>query len=65
MSQQVVKLARRDSENRTRENVFDGGATTSGRIDKRRLQLDSPRRVGLKSHPHEILTVVGDGLSAG
>jgi len=30
-----------------------------------RLQLDSAHRVGLKSRPHEILTVVGDGLSAG
>jgi len=26
-----------------------------------RPQLDSARRIGLKSHPHEILTVVGDG----
>ena len=47
------------------QNVFDGGATTSGHIDEWRPQLDSAYRIGLKSHPHEILTVVGDGLSAG
>jgi len=65
MCQQVVKFAQRNSEIRTWENVFDGRATTSGRIDKWRPQLDSACRIGLKSHPHEILTVVGDGLSAG
>jgi len=65
MCQQVVKCAQWNSENRTRENVFNGGATTSGRIDKRRPQLDSARQIGSKSHPHEILTVVGDGLSVG
>jgi len=30
-----------------------------------RPQLDSAHRIGPKSYPHEILTVVGDGLSAG
>jgi len=47
------------------ENVFNGGATTGGRMDKRRLRLDSARQIGLRSHPHEILTLVDDGLYGG
>ena len=65
MCEQVVKFAGRNSENRNQENVFNGGDTTSGRKDKRRAQLDSARRIGLRSHPQEILTVVDDGLSGG
>jgi len=42
------------------ENVFNGKATTSGRMDKRRPRLDSPRQIGLSSHPHEILTLVDE-----
>jgi len=47
------------------ENVFNGGATTGCRMDKRRPRLDSARQRGLMSHPHEILTVVDDGLYGG
>jgi len=40
------------------ENVFNGGATTSGHMDKRRLQLDSGHRICLGSHLTNLLTVV-------
>ena len=53
MGDKVVGLEFRKSEKW--ENVFNGRATTGGRMDKRRLQLDSKRQIGLKSHPHEIL----------
>jgi len=43
----------RNSENRNPENVFNGGGTTGGHMDKRRPQLDSARRIGLRSYPHE------------
>jgi len=65
MCEQVVKFAGRNSENRKGENVFNGGATTSGRMDKGRPQLDSARQIGLSSHPHEILTLVDHCLSGG
>jgi len=35
------------------ENVFNGGATTSGHMDKRRPQLDSAHQTGLESTPYE------------
>jgi len=35
------------------ENVFNGEATMSGRMDKQRPQLDSARQIGLRSHSHE------------
>ena len=40
------------------ENVFKGGATTGGRMDKRRPQLDSAHRIGLRSLLKNLLTVV-------
>jgi len=33
------------------ENVFNGGATTSGRMAERRPRLDSAHRIALRSHP--------------
>ena len=42
------------------ENVFNGGATTSGRMDKWRPRLDSARRICLGCMSHEVLTVVVD-----
>jgi len=36
-----------------RENVSNGGATTSTGVDKRMPGLDSARQIGLRSHPHE------------
>jgi len=50
MCPQVVKFARRISENQNRENVFNGGATTSGCMDERRPQLDSVPQISLRSH---------------
>jgi len=47
------------------ENVFNGGATTSGRMDKRRSQLDSARQIGLRCTSHEVLTVVVDVSTGG
>jgi len=35
------------------ENVFNGGATPSGRVDKQRLQLDSARQTCLGNTSHE------------
>jgi len=35
------------------ENVFNGGATTSGRMNERRPQLGSARRIALRSQPLE------------
>jgi len=42
------------------ENVFNGGATTDGRMDKWRPRLDSARQIGLICISHEVLTVVVD-----
>jgi len=53
-----VKFAGRNSENQKWENVFNGGATTSGRMDKRKPLLDSERRIGLRSNLTNHLTVV-------
>ena len=50
---EMVRFAGRNSENRNRENVFNGGATTSGRIDERRPQLDSARRICPECMSHE------------
>ena len=47
------------------ENVFNGGATTGDRVDKRRQRLDSVHQIGLASHLQEILTLVDDGLYGG
>jgi len=47
------------------ENVFNGGATTSGRMDKRRPRMDSACRIGLRSHPHESSDCRVDGLYGG
>jgi len=44
------------------ENVFNGGATTSGRMDKQRPQLGSARRIGLGSMPHESFDCSVDGF---
>ena len=44
------------------ENVFNGGATTSGHMDKLRLRLDSGRRLCLGSMPHESSDCSVDGL---
>jgi len=44
------------------ENVFNGGAATSGHMDKRRPPLDSARGIVLGSTSHEVLTVADDGL---
>ena len=65
MCEQVVKFAGRNSENRKGENVFNGGATTSGRMDKGRPQLDSARRIGLRSYPHEFSDCSFDSLYGG
>jgi len=35
------------------ENVFNGRATTSGRMEKWRPQVDSARRIGPGSAPYE------------
>jgi len=43
----------RNSEKQNWGNVFNGGATTSGRMAKQRPQLDSACRIGLRSHPPE------------
>jgi len=40
------------------ENVFNGGATTSSRMDKQRPRLDLAHRIGLRSHLPDLLTVV-------
>jgi len=47
------------------ENVFNGGATTSGPMDKRRPQLDSIHPIYLGRMPHEVLTVVVDVSTGG
>jgi len=36
-----------------------------GRMDKRRPQLDSARRIGLRSYPHESSDCSFDGLYGG
>ena len=46
------------------EDVFASGATTSGRMDKRRPRLDSARRIGLESPPHESFDC-SDDVSTG
>jgi len=40
------------------ENVFNGGTTTGGHMDKRRPRLDSARQIGLKSPLTNLLTIV-------
>ena len=47
------------------ENVFNGGRTTSGRVDKQRPQLDSTRRICLGSGPHKSSDCSVDGLYGG
>jgi len=47
------------------ENVFNGGATTSGCIDQWRPQLDSMHQIGLRCLCHEVLTVVVDVSTVG
>jgi len=47
------------------ENVFNGSATTSGRIEKRRLRLDSGHQIRPRCIPHEVLTVVVDVSTGG
>jgi len=47
------------------ETVFNGGATKSGCMDKRRPQVDSTRRIGLRSHPHESSDCRVDSLYGG
>ena len=58
-------FAGRNSENWNRENVFDGGDTTSGRMDKWRPQLDSAHRICPGCMSHEALTVVVDVPTGG
>ena len=38
---------------------------TGGRMDKRRLRLDSARQIGLRCTSHEVLTVVVDVSTGG
>ena len=47
------------------ENVFNGGATTSGRMDERRPLLDSACQMCLRCMSHEVLTVVIDVSTGG
>ena len=47
------------------ENVFNGGATTGGRMDKQKPRLDSARQIGLRRVPHEVLRVVVDAPTGG
>ena len=47
------------------ENVFNGGATTSGHMDKWRPRGDSARQIGLRCTSHEVLTVVVDVSTGG
>jgi len=47
------------------ENVFNGGATTSGCIDKCRPRLDSMHQIGLRCLSYEVLTVVVDVSTVG
>jgi len=47
------------------ENVFNGGTTTGGRMDKWRPQLDSARQIGLRRVPHEVLRVLVDAPTGG
>jgi len=54
MCPQAVKFARKNSKNRNWENVFNGGATTSGRMDKQMPTLDSARQSGPESISHEL-----------
>jgi len=54
MCQQVVKIARRNSENRNWDNVFNGGATTGGRMDEQMPPLDSACQPGPESISHEL-----------
>jgi len=54
MCPQAVKFAQRNSENWNWENVFNGGATTRGRMDERMLPLDSARQPGPESISHEL-----------
>ena len=61
----MVKFAERNSENRNWDNVFNGGVTTSGRLDKRRPQVDSAHRIGLRSQPCESSDCSVDGLYGG
>jgi len=47
------------------ENVFNGGATTSGCMDKWRPQLDSARQIGIGSTPHKSSDCGVDVLTGG
>jgi hypothetical protein len=52
-----VKSIRLNFENRKIEDVFSNGATTSGRMDKWRSQLDSARQIGLEPALNDFLIV--------
>jgi len=65
MCQQAVRFAGRNFENQNWENVFNGGATTSDRMDKWRPQLDSARQICPGCMSHEALTVVVDVSTGG
>jgi len=47
------------------ENVFNGGATTSGCMDERRPPLDSACLMCLRCMSHEVLTIVVDVSEGG
>ena len=59
------KRVGRNSEIGNGENVFNGGATTGGRMDKRRPQVDSARQIGLRSQPRESSDCSVDDLYGG
>ena len=46
-------------------NIFNGGATTTGCMDKQRPRLDSARRIGLGSTPHKSSDCSVDSLYGG
>ena len=60
-----VFSANADPLGRRRVNVFNGGAATSGRMDKRRPWLDSACQMCLRCMSYEVLTVFVDFSTGG